>query len=291
MLKGSFVALVTPFKNNEIDYTALEELIDFHLENNTDGILFCGTTGESPSLASDEKERLVRFGVKKINKRVPVMVGTGSNNLNHSIAATAKAKEWGADYALVITPYYNKPTQAGMYEYFKRIEAKTNIPIVLYNVPGRTGVNINSDTTLRLALDCERIVGIKEASGDLVQVSEIIRGASEDFAVMSGEDALNLPYMSCGAKGAISVTANILPQQVHDLIDLALKGKYVEAKKIHLELLEMNQKIFIETNPIPVKYALYKMGRISNELRLPMYQMEDKNKGCLETSLRKYNLI
>ncbi len=291
MLKGSFVALVTPFKNNEIDYSALEELIDFHLENKTDGILFCGTTGESPSLAGDEKERLVRFGVKKIAGRVPVMVGTGTNNLNHTIAATAKAKEWGADYALVITPYYNKPTQAGMYEYFKHVEAKTDIPIVIYNVPGRTGVNINSQTTIRLANDCPKIIGIKEASGNLVQVSEITCSAPEGFSLMSGEDALNLPYMSCGAMGTISVTANIMPFEVHNLIDFALKNKYQEAKEIHLKLLELNQQLFIETNPIPVKHALFRMGKIHDELRLPMYKLSDSNKISLDATLRKYELI
>jgi 4-hydroxy-tetrahydrodipicolinate synthase len=291
MLKGSFVALVTPFKNNEIDYSALEELIDFHLMNKTDGILFCGTTGETPSLAGDEKERLVRFGVKKIDGRVPVMVGTGTNNLNHTIAATAKAQEWGADYALVITPYYNKPTQNGMYEYFKRVESKTDIPIVIYNVPGRTGVNINFHTTIRLANDCPGIIGIKEASGNLVQVSEIIRSAPEGFSLMSGEDALNLPYISCGAMGTISVTANILPLEVHNLVDFALNNNYQKAKEIHLELLEINQQLFIETNPIPVKHALYKMGKINSELRLPMYKLSDFNKDSLDATLRKYKLI
>ena len=171
MLKGSYVALVSPFKNNDIDYNALENLIDFHLKNKTDGILFCGTTGESPSLAGDEKERLLRFGLKKINKQVPVMMGTGTNNLHHTISSTIKTQEWGVDYALIITPYYNKPTQNGLYQYFKAVSANTDIPIVIYNVPGRTGVNISADTTLKLAHEFKNIVGIKEASGDLVQLS------------------------------------------------------------------------------------------------------------------------
>jgi len=291
MLKGSFVALVTPFKNNEIDYTALEELIDFHLANKTDGILFCGTTGESPSLAGDEKERLVRFGVKKIAGRVPVMVGTGSNNLNHTLAATAKARDWGADLALVITPYYNKPTQNGMYHYFAEIARQSSIPLVIYNVPGRTGINISAETTLKLAADFDNIVAIKEASGDLVQVSEIVKAAPSGFSVLSGEDALNLAYMSCGAMGTVSVTANILPHQVHDLIQLALDGNYQAALKIHQQLLEINQNLFIETNPIPVKRALYKMGKISAELRLPLFKLSKANKEILDASLRDYNLI
>jgi 4-hydroxy-tetrahydrodipicolinate synthase len=291
MLKGSFVALVTPFKNNEIDYTALEELIDFHLANKTDGILFCGTTGESPSLAGDEKERLVRFGVKKIAGRVPVMVGTGSNNLNHTLAATAKARDWGADLALVITPYYNKPTQNGMYHYFAEIARQSSIPLVIYNVPGRTGINISAETTLKLAAEFDNIVAIKEASGDLVQVSEIVKAAPSGFSVLSGEDALNLAYMSCGAMGTVSVTANILPHQVHDLIQLALDGNYQAALKIHQQLLEINQNLFIETNPIPVKRALYKMGKISAELRLPLFKLSKANKEILDASLRDYNLI
>ncbi len=291
MLKGSYVALVTPFNNNEIDYTALENLIDLHLKNSTDGILFCGTTGESPALAGDEKERLVRFGVKKIAGRVPVMVGTGTNNIQHTISATSKAKMWGADIALVITPYYNKPTQNGLYHYFKKVAESTDIPLVIYNVPGRTAVNISAETTLKLAHEFSNIIGIKEASGDLVQVSKIVKDAPAGFSVMSGEDALNLAYMSCGAQGTVSVTANVLPQKMHDLIQLALDGNYQDALKIHLELLEINNLLFIETNPIPVKHALFQMNMIKNEIRLPLYYMEEVNKQILEDSLRKYKLI
>ena len=291
MLKGSYVALVTPFKNNDIDYNALEKLIDFHLKNNTDGILFCGTTGESPSLAGDEKERLLRFGLKKINKQVPVMMGTGTNNLHHTISSTVKAQEWGVDYALVITPYYNKPTQNGLYQYFKAVSANTDIPIVIYNVPGRTGVNISADTTLKLAHELKNIVGIKEASGDLVQLSRIVKDAPAGFAVMSGEDALNYPILCCGGSGVISVTANIVPGKVHDLVDLTLKGKTEKAKGLHLELLELNQAMFIETNPIPVKESLHLMGMIEKELRLPMCNLQDENLKKLEKVLIKYNLI
>jgi 4-hydroxy-tetrahydrodipicolinate synthase len=291
MLKGSYVALVTPFKNNDIDYNALENLIDFHLKNKTDGILFCGTTGESPSLAGDEKERLLRFGLKKINKQVPVMMGTGTNNLHHTISSTIKAQEWGVDYALIITPYYNKPTQNGLYQYFKAVSANTDIPIVIYNVPGRTGVNISADTTLKLAHEFENIVGIKEASGDLVQLSRIVKDVPAKFAVMSGEDALNYPILCCGGSGVISVTANIVPGKVHDLVELALKGKNEKAKELHLELLELNQAMFIETNPIPVKESLHLMGMIERELRLPMCNLQDENLKKLKKVLMKYKLI
>jgi len=291
MLKGSYVALVTPFKNNEIDYNSLEKLIDFQIENKTDGILFCGTTGESPTLAGDEKERLVRFGIKKIDKRIPVMMGTGSNNLQHTIAATIRAQEWGIDYALIITPYYNKPTQNGLYQYFKALAESTTIPIVIYNVPGRTGVNIEADTTLKLANEFTNIIGIKEASGDLDQLSRIVKNTDKDFSVMSGEDALNLPIMSCGGDGVISVTANILPRKLHDLVALCSNQNYADALKIHQELIEINETLFIETNPIPVKEALYLMKKIERELRLPLCLMEDDNFKKLEKVLKKYKLV
>lgn len=291
MLKGSYVALVTPFKDNEIDYNAYEKLIEFHIKNGTDGILLCGTTGESPTLAGDEKERFVRFGIQKIDGRVPVMVGTGSNNLSHTISATTKASEWGADYALVITPYYNKPTQNGMYHYFKEVVQNTNIPIVIYNVPGRTGVNINYSTTLSLANEFEEIVGIKEASGNLDQVSRIVKDAPADFSVMSGEDALNLAIMSCGGKGAISVTANVVPQMVHDLIEFTSKNKYQQALAIHQQLIDLNYAMFLETNPIPVKEALYMMGMIEREIRLPLYYISQPNQAKLKKILEESKLI
>lgn len=291
MLKGSFVALVTPFKNNEIDYIALEKLLKFHIKNETDGILLCGTTGEAPALAGDEKERLIRYSLKILENKLPVMVGTGSNNLHHSIANTQKAKEWGADYALVITPYYNKPTQSGLYHYFTKIAQKCDIPIVIYNVPGRTGVNIDAKTTIKLALENDNIVGIKEASGNLEQISQIVKELPESFSVMSGEDSLNLPILSCGGKGAISVTANIVPAAVHNLIRYWEKGNIKEARKIHLQLLELNQAMFIETNPIPVKESLYLMDMIEREIRLPLWKIERKNLEILKKVLKKYRLI
>ena len=291
MLKGSYVALITPFKNNEIDYNSLEKLIDFHIENKTDGILFCGTTGESPTLAGDEKERFVRFGIKKINKRIPIVMGTGTNNLQHTISATIKAQEWGVDYALIITPYYNKPTQNGLYQYFKAVAESTTIPTVIYNVPGRTGVNIKAETTIKLANEFSNIVGIKEASGDLDQLSRIVKNTDEGFSVMSGEDALNLPIMSCGGDGVISVTANILPRKLHDLVALCSNQNYADALKIHQELIEINETLFLETNPIPVKESLHMMKMIKRELRLPLCFMVDDNLEILKKVLFKYKLV
>ena len=291
MVKGSYVALVTPFNDNEVDYNALEKLIEFHIENETDGILLMGTTGESPNLASDERERLVQFCIQKIAKRVPIMLGTGTNNYHHTLALTKRAEKLGVDYALVITPYYVKPTQKSLYEYFKKIAEQVSIPIIIYNVPGRTGVNMDSSTTIKLANECKNIVGIKEATGDILQASRIVRDTDSDFSVMSGEDALILPLMSVGVKGTISVTANVVPAKVHKLCKLALEGKMEEARELHLELLELNSVLFIETNPIPVKEALAMMGYIKREIRLPLTLLEDKNRETLRESLVKYKLI
>ncbi|MEA1972385.1 MAG: 4-hydroxy-tetrahydrodipicolinate synthase [Candidatus Cloacimonadota bacterium] len=291
MIKGSYVALVTPFNNNSVDYNALEKLIEFQIANGTDGILLLGTTAESPTLAQDEKERIVRYSIRIIDGRVPVMVGTGSNNLNHTIAMTHRAEKWGADSALIITPYYNKPTQNGLYHYFAQIAKNVDIPIVIYNVPGRTGVNIDSSTTTKLANGFDNIVAIKEASGNIVQVSEIVRDTSKEFSVMSGEDALNMPILMAGAKGFISVTANILPKELHSLYIACEKGDKKELEKLHLYLVEINKKLFIETNPIPVKYALSQMGKINNDVRLPLFEMDKDNKKNLVKTMKKYKLI
>lgn len=262
MLQGSYVALVTPFKNGGIDYSALEGLLEFHIANGTHGILLLGTTAETAALASDEKEALLLFATQKINKRVPVMIGTGTNNFNQTLAATQRARELGAEHALVITPYYIKPTQNGMYEYYKALAAKVDVPIVVYNVPGRTGVSISAVTMVKLAKECPNIVGIKEASGNLVQATEIIRDAPEGFSLMSGEDALNLPIMAIGGKGCISVTANVVPKLMSEHISSCLAGDFAAAAKQHRHLQKLNNTIFIETNPIPAKETLHMMGMI-----------------------------
>lgn len=291
MLQGSYVALVTPFKHGGIDYSALEALLEFHLAEGTHGILLLGTTAETAALASDEKEALLLFALQKINKRVPVMIGTGTNNFNQTLAATMRARELGADHALVITPYYIKPTQNGLYEYFKALAAKVDIPMVVYNVPGRTGVNLAAATMVKLARECPNIVAVKEASGNIPQATEIIRDAPEGFALMSGEDALNLPLMAVGAKGCISVTANVAPKLMSEHISSCLAGDYASAAKQHRHLQKLNGVMFIETNPIPAKEALHLMGLIELEFRLPICPLQDANREILRGVLKEYNLI
>ncbi|MFA6909867.1 MAG: 4-hydroxy-tetrahydrodipicolinate synthase [Candidatus Cloacimonadaceae bacterium] len=291
MLQGSYVALVTPFKNGNVDWSALENLINFHLDNGTDGILLLGTTAEAAALAGDEKDALLRFAQQRIAKKVPVMIGTGTNNYMQSLANTKKAEEFGADYALVITPYYIKPTQSGMYEYFKSIASKVNIPIVIYNVPGRTGVNISPETTIRLARECPNIVGIKEASGNLVQATFILRDAPDGFSLMSGEDALNMPLMAIGAKGCISVTANVAPRLMSEHMSSCLNNDFTAAKAQHAYLAQLNHLMFIETNPIPAKEALHMKGYMDLEFRLPLCKMQDNHREILREGLKAYNLI
>ncbi len=291
MLQGSIVALVTPFKNDEIDYTALEKLIYWHLEQGTDGIVLLGTTGESAGLASDEQIALLRFCMQRINHKIPVIVGTGTNNLSHTISMTRKAKELGADYALVLVPYYIKPTQNGMFEYFKTVADKTDIPIIMYNIQGRAGVNMTAATTVKIAKACPSIIGIKEASNLIVQAGEIVRDAPEGFICLSGEDGINMPLMACGFKGTISVTANVLPKLMHEHMHTCLKGDFATALKQHQYLMKMNQHLFIETSPIPVKEALHMMGMLENEFRLPMCKLMDSNRAILKETLKEYKLI
>jgi 4-hydroxy-tetrahydrodipicolinate synthase len=291
MLQGSYVALVTPFRNGGIDWTALEGLIQFHLDEGTNGILLLGTTAETAGMASDEKDALLRFAINKINQQVPVMIGTGTNNLSQTLVNTQKARDLGADSALVITPYYIKPTQKGMIEYFQTVAAKVDIPIVIYNVPGRTGVNMTAATTVKLAESCPNIVGIKEASGNLVQATQIIRDAKAGFSVMCGEDALNMPLMAIGAKGTISVTANVAPRLMSEHIASCLTGDYATAAKQHLHLAKLNDLMFIETNPIPAKEALCMMGKIALEFRSPICPLMDANREILRKGLQDYKLI
>ena len=279
MLQGSFPALVTPFKNNEIDYNALEGLLEFHLQNNTDGIVLLGTTAETPALANDEKDNLLRFCVQRLKSKLPVIAGTGSNNLLQTVSATQKAEDHGVEYALIVTPYYNKPNQEGLYLYYKEIVRRTNLPVIIYNVPSRTGCNIQAETVIRLATEFpEKIVGIKEASGDIVKASLIIRETPEKFFLLSGEDALNYPLLCVGAKGAISVTANAVPKEMHTMIKYALEKQYDKALKIHQLLIELNEVMFIDTNPIPVKEALFHLGMMKQEYRLPLCPTTDEKR-------------
>lgn len=291
MLQGSFVALVTPFKNGEIDYIALEGLIQYHLDNGTHGIVLLGTTAETAGLASDEKDALLRFAIKKINKQVPIMIGTGTNNLHQTISNTQKAKELGADYALVITPYYIKPTQNGLLDYFGAVASKVDIPIVMYNVPGRTGVNMTAATTVQLAETYSNIVAVKEASGNIVQATQIIRDAPKGFVLMSGEDALNFPLFAIGAKGTVSVTANVAPKLMSEHFNSLLAGDFVTAAQQHRYLQKLNDVMFIETSPIPAKEALHLMGYCELEYRSPICPLIQANRNTLITVLKEYKLI
>jgi len=271
MLKGSFPALVTPFKDQAIDYNSLEKLLDFHLENGSDGLVLLGTTAETPALANDEKESLIRFCVHRLGGKLPIVAGTGSNNLMQTVASTQKMANLGVNYALVVTPYYNKPNQEGLYLYYKELVARTTLPIVIYNVPSRTGCNIAAETVIKLADEFpDRIVAIKEASGDFVKASRIVRDTPDTFSLVSGEDALNFPLMSIGATGSISVTANAVPRQMSTMINLCLNQKWTEALNIHQNLIELNDVMFIDTNPIPVKALLAYLGLIHLQYRLPM---------------------
>jgi 4-hydroxy-tetrahydrodipicolinate synthase len=290
MFKGSMVAIVTPFKNGKVDEKALGDLIEFQIKNGTDVIVPCGTTGESATLSHEEHRRVVEFTVKTVNKRVPVVAGAGSNSTTETIDLTNYAKKAGADGVLLITPYYNKPTQEGLYQHFKKVTESVDIPVILYNVPGRTSVNMLPSTVARLRT-IKNIVGIKEATGDLKQISELIRLCGRDFDVISGDDFTTLPMLAIGGVGAISVTANIVPGDAAAMFDAFFSGKMEEALKCHYKMEPLHSLMFIETNPIPVKTSLALMGKINEEFRLPLCSMADANKEKLKKALKDYGLI
>lgn len=290
MFQGSIVAIITPFKNGKIDEKAFGDLIEFHIAAGTDGIVPCGTTGESATLSYDEHNRLVRLTVEAAGGRVPVIAGTGSNSTEEAIYLTRYAKECGADGALLITPYYNKPTQEGLYRHFKEIAEEVDIPLIPYNVPGRTGVNMLPATVARLA-GIENIVAIKEASGSMTQICEIYRLCGDRIAILSGEDAINFPILAAGGKGMISVTANIVPGKMGEMWDAFDGGEINRSREIHYELFDLHQALFIETNPIPVKTALAMMGKCTEEMRLPLCPMSEGNKERLRQVLKRYGLV
>jgi len=291
MIHGSLVAIVTPFKNGKIDEDALTELIEFQIENGTHGIVPCGTTGESPTLSHEEHEYVIELTVKTVNKRVPVIAGTGSNSTKEAIRLTRFAKEIGADGALVVVPYYNKPTQEGLYQHFKQIASQVDIPIILYNIPGRSVVNMAPETVARLAGDFKNIVGVKEATGSVPQASKVIQLCGPDFIVLSGEDALNFPLMAIGARGFITVTANIAPKDVADLYNHFSSGDFEKARELHYKLQPLNEALFMETNPIPIKAALSIMDKIKYEYRLPLTEMTDAHFEELKAALSNYGLV
>ncbi len=290
MFKGSIVAIVTPFKNGAVDYEKLRELVEFQIEGGTDAIVPCGTTGESSTLDYDEHILVIKTVVEQVNGRVPVIAGTGSNSTAEAIELSQKAKDAGADGVLLVTPYYNKPTQEGLFRHYTAIADAVEIPQILYNVPGRTGVNLLPETVARLSFH-KNIVAIKEATGSLQQASEILALCGDRIDVFSGDDFITFPMMACGAKGVISVLANIMPKSVGDLTDAFFAGDLETARRIHLETLKISNAMFMESNPVPVKSALGLMGKCSDEVRLPLCPMSDANKAKLAGIMKEYNLI
>ncbi|TAL23135.1 MAG: 4-hydroxy-tetrahydrodipicolinate synthase [Nitrospirae bacterium] len=290
MFKGSIVAIVTPFKKGKVDEKAFCNLIEWHIKQGTNAIVPCGTTGESATLEYEEHYRVIAITVKTVNKRVPVIAGTGANSTDETIMITKKAKQIGADAALLVSPYYNKPTQEGLYRHYKAIAKAVELPMVLYNVPGRTAVNILPPTVARLA-EIKNIVAIKEATGDMKQVSEVIRLCGDRISVISGDDFTTLPLLALGGIGVISVTANVAPKDVSDMCAAWNQGNIEKAIKLHYKLEPLNASMFIETNPIPAKTALSMMGKIREEFRLPLCEMSDANKDKLKKVLKDYRLI
>lgn len=289
MFQGSIVALVTPFKQGELDEKALRDLVEFHIAEGTNAIVPCGTTGESATLSHEEHCRVIEVVIEQAKKRVPVIAGAGSNSTKEAVFLTEHAKKSGADAVLSITPYYNKPTQAGLYQHFKTIAEQVDIPIVLYNVPGRTGVNMLPDTVIELS-KIKNIVGVKEASGSLDQAGAIIQHTDDSFDVISGEDSLTFPMMAMGAKGVISVTANVAPKKMAQMCKAVLENNMIEARKLHYELIDLSKAVFYETNPIPAKKAVYLMGLIENEIRLPLVEMTKENTEKLKTVMKNLGI-
>ena len=290
MFKGSMVAIITPFKEGKVDEETYRELIEFQIENNTSAIVPCGTTGESATLSIEEHGRVIDLAVEAVNKRVPVIAGTGGNSTSEAIELTRHAKKSGADATLQVTPYYNKPSQEGLFRHFTAIVDAVSLPQVLYNVPGRTGVNMLPETVARLA-ERPEIVAIKEASANLGQMAEIVRLAGENLTLISGDDNLTLPILSIGGKGVISVVANIVPRHNADMLTAWEEGDIDKAKALYFKLLPLCQAMFYETNPVPVKTSLALMGKIQDELRLPLAPMVTANLEKLKKALRGYGLL
>lgn len=286
-LEGSMVALVTPFHNGEIDWDAFGRLIDFQIENGTQGLVPCGTTGESPTLDYDEHDKVIEFTINRSAGRVPVIAGTGSNSTAEAIQLTLHARQAGADACLIVNPYYNKPTQEGMFQHIQRL-AEIELPIVLYNIPGRTGVEMTVDTIARMYNEIDAVIAVKEATGKLDMASEI--AAACDITILSGDDSLTLPIASVGGSGVISVLANIMPAQVRALCDAISEGDFSAACNLHLELLPLFKGMFVETNPIPVKAAMAMAGMIRNELRLPMTPLSERFRAPLAKLLQNAGL-
>jgi len=289
--RGAFTALVTPFKNNQLDEDAYRRLIEWQLEQGIDGVVPCGTTGESATLTHEEHKRAISICVDQVKGRVPVIAGAGSNCTSEAVDLTRHAKDAGADAALLITPYYNKPTPEGLVTHFKTIAREVPIPFFIYNVPGRTSLNVLPGTVARIFNEVPEAIGIKEATGDLKQVSEVVEACGPDFIVLSGDDFTVLPLLCVGGHGVISVTSNIVPDMMHSLYSAYQNNNQEEAKRLHHKMAPLCRAMFLETNPIPVKTSLALMGRIELELRLPLVPMLEDSEGRLKDILQKYQLI
>jgi 4-hydroxy-tetrahydrodipicolinate synthase len=289
--QGSFVALVTPFRNGKVDEAKLRELVELHVANGTDGLIPCGTTGESPSLNHDEHRRVVEIVIEAARGRIRVVAGTGSNSTSEAIDLTKHAERAGAAGALVVNPYYNKPTQEGLYRHFCAVAESVGIPVLVYNIQSRTAVNVETDTMARLARDVRNIVGVKEASGSLDQMSQVIAACGPDFSVLSGDDNITLPLLAIGGSGVVSVIANIVPRETADLVHAALDGDWKRARDLHYRLFPLARAAFLETNPIPIKEAMAMAGMIEPEFRLPMCRMSDANREKLRAILKSYALV
>lgn len=290
MFEGTYTALVTPFKNGEVDYPALEELIERQAEAKVDGIVPCGSTGESATLSHDEHERIIAFAIEKANKRLKIIAGTGSNSTKESIRLTKFAADHGADGSLLIAPYYNKPTQDGLYAHYAAIAGAVDLPQIVYNIPGRCAVNIAPETLARLA-KVARIVGIKEATGSLDQVSRTIEACGPDFTVLAGDDSLALPILAVGGRGSIAVISNLLPKDFAALVQAARAGDFETARSIHYKLMPLMRNLFLETNPIPVKAAVAMLGLSTEELRLPLTEITAPSRALLKQALKDTGLL
>jgi len=292
MFKGVFTAIVTPFKEDgSVDEECLKKLIDFNIENGVSGIVPCGTTGESPTLSHDEHDRVIEITVQHVNKRVPVIAGTGSNCTKEAIRLSKHAEEAGADGLLIVNPYYNKPTQEGLYRHFKAVADAVKIPVVVYNIKGRTGINVETPTLVRLMNDCENIVAVKEASGDLDQMKDVIAQRKEGFSVLSGDDGITLDLIKAGGNGVVSVASNIVSDRMVAMVKAALDGNMEEAEKLNKELEPLFEAEFIETNPIPIKCMLSFKGMCPEVYRLPMCELRPENKEKVKQVLIEMKIL
>lgn len=290
MFNGAFSALITPFRDGAVDVAAMREIIEWQIQSGVDGLVACGSTGESATLSHAEHEQVIRLVVEQARRRVPVLAGTGSNSTAEAIRLTTFAREVHADGALMISPYYNKPTQEGIYKHYKMVAASVDLPLMVYNIPGRTASNILPETFARMC-DIKQVVGIKEASGSMDQVSDILKLCGDRLTILSGDDSATLPLMAIGAKGVIATITNVMPREMHELAAAGLASDFERAREIHFKMLPLMRALFLETNPIPVKQACAFMGKCSNEVRMPLTPMSPAPAERLRGVMKELRLI